>query len=248
MRSTDVNSLTGYLLEIAPQFFTESMKPATEAEIDALAKAAGRSLPSYHRELLRVLGRTQTDALNPFLNGRGFSIAELLSGYADLAEYGTQMPPQISLFSTSESFSEFLFLKQSDADIGASPALGSLDLDSGEFVPHHIGTLAHYLVAFTFAFRLAQFDHLYSFSPRSHMKPEPALAVLHQMGLRPVFEIPQGRLCLEGNQFAAVVHSDGSGQVACEDPRALLDLCELLAEHADSETQPTPSRLVAPKR
>ena len=246
MRSTDIQSLILYLREIAPDFFAAHMRPASPEDLAHLEVAASRTLPGYHRDMLLAMGHTPTDALNPFLNGRGFSIEELITGYADLAEYGANMSQQISLFSTADSFSEFLFLRQTEDSMG-SPVLGSLDLDSGEFLPHHIGTLEHYLVSFAFAFRLAQFDHVRTFAPRRHSDPDPALAVLHRMGLAPVFEIAQGRTCMEGNQMAAVVHFDGSGQVASNDRRVLLDLCELLDDHADSESKPSPDRLVAPK-
>lgn len=236
-----------YLLKLAPEFFGSRLRPARLGDIEHLQAKAMRPLPRYHRDFLHIAGGTPANSLDPFLNGRHFNIDAILGGYELLTQYDLMIPEQISIFSASEDIDQFQFLYQEHDD--QSPLrLVTLDLDSGEFIPDELETLQNYLLDFAFAFRVAQLDHIRNFSPRGDRRAAPGLTLMHRMGLSPVFHLPPQQTCLEGGPWASVIFRDGSGHIASDDLQALLEICELLDEHAGMEIKPRPHRLIAPKQ
>ncbi len=242
-----IDRLLQYLVALAPEFFGARIKPATQEEVDRLAAAAMRPLPPYHRDFLLAFGNTPTDAIDPFLNGRAFNIGALSRGYERLARCGANIPEDVSIFSAPEYLDEFEFLQSQD-DREAQVLIGTVNFDSGEFFPDEVSVLEDHLLEFAFTFRIAQLDHVLDFVPRSDMSPDPGLQVMARMGLAPVFRLSAGVTCLEGGPWASVIFSDGSGHIASDDHRALLEICELLADQADMEIKPRPNPLTAPKR
>src|SRR5690606_36177551 len=68
MGTESTASIITYLRALAPDFFAERMRGASDAEILRLEQAAGLRMSDSHREFLRAMGMTPARALNPFLN------------------------------------------------------------------------------------------------------------------------------------------------------------------------------------
>jgi hypothetical protein len=245
MDHASIERLERYLMNLAPGFFSDRIKPASEEDLARLEEAAGRSIVGYHREFLLTMGNTETGALDPFLNGRAFNVQELLRAYPDLHGYGLRLAPEISVFSAPESFADFEFIRTSGPPF--EQTVGMLDFETGRFIPDAFAPLEDYVLKFAFTFRVAQLDHVRAFSPRVPKERTRCCATLARKGLVPVFRFANDTECLEGGPWAAVVYHDGSGHVASDDRVALLDLCGVLEDEADMEIRPVP-KLFAPKR
>lgn len=242
MSAKTIQELADYLQRLAPKFFWERMRGASASEIDRLELAARTPLSEEHREFLRLMGATRSQALNPFLNDRDFCVETLLEAYAQRADANEPLPPKIVYFSSSEILGETIFLRNGD-DPGDDSEIGDLryvseDYTAPEFVPDYYSRFAGFLQSSAFGFRMDQFEHQVAFRPpwddeRGQWEGDPTTCgrVLASLGLQPTFSIAGKKWCIDRGDVAASYYHDGSGRVAGDDMTELQKIADVLDDH-----------------
>ena len=259
MGKQHIEELLKYLMRLAPSFFSSRMRGASPEEIAELEKIANRHFCDSYRAFLSVMGRTPAQALNPFLNDRDFEIDTIKRAYEEarerVMEDGLFLPDSVIFFSASDILGENIFLRQPtkpDGDL----EIGDLRWVTGEFIIWSNKTLENWLFSLSFWFRLAQLDHLREFcAPWSEKdqtwkgQPERYLEIMANLGFKIVFEFPNGFVCHERGDMAAIAHTAStSGDIACDDVKELERISAILADNLNLSLSYVPDRLRAPKK
>ena len=95
MGAQSIREIVDYLRRLAPAFFAERMRGASDLDIRRLAEAARAPLCESHREFLLLMGATPATALNPFLNDRDYCVDTLLAAYSDMDLADERLPERI---------------------------------------------------------------------------------------------------------------------------------------------------------
>lgn len=258
MTKQKIEEIVDYLTTLAPRFFLERMKGASDREISDLEKTANRTFCKSYYAFLKKMGNTQAELLDPFLNGRDFHIKTIKSNYQELHaakdEEGPPLPDSIIYFSSTEKSGEEIFLRQ-PLDPDEDPEIGSLDWETGEFYLKSIKTFENWLFSFAFTFRLAQLDYMLEFKAPWNEKeqvwmgqPSRYLEIMNGLGFQVKFKFPDGFVCHEREDIAITTHIEStSGCIASNDEAGLKKVISLLAHHLKIEPYIVPDRFHAPK-
>lgn len=240
MTSNEVHDIVDYLRALAPVFFAERMRGASEHEIHRLEQITG-TLADSHKEFLSHFGATPATALNPFMNDRDFAVATLVKEYTE-PPIG-KLPPGVVLFSSSDILGEVIFLRngQQPSD---EPELGELrfeeghtEMSMGRFVPRSQSLFHSWLRWSAFAFRASQPEYSLSFRPRWNVEKSAwesdtstVLQTFDEFELVPLFDLLDGLRCFDRGDVVASLESDGSGRLVADDLSELERMRDRLLE------------------
>jgi hypothetical protein len=255
-----VPAIVDYLTGLAPRFFAERRRGASEAEIDRLQQAASVRLADGHREFLRHFGGCAATVLNPFLNDRDLSIAALVKEYG-YEQTLPSLPPGVVLFSASEFLGEIIYLENGAAPAD-EPRIGELRFAPGQtegpgvFVPRSPAGFFDYLLDAAFTFRISQPEHGLAYTApwdaEREAWPSATAAVeqvLVEQGFRFQFQAGARRCFDPGDLVADVFVGDGSGEITGDDEDALEQVRNVLVTRVglDFRRQTTSWRMFAPR-
>ena len=238
MGRESIRELEAYLRKLAPRFFAERMRGASDTDIAGLEAAAGTTLSESHREFLRVMGATPATVLNPFLTDRDFCVATLVADHAFMRANEECLPSHIALFSSSDLLGERIFLKHG-ASLADEPEVGDVSelALTAEFFPKDNAKFESWLQSGAFWFRLSQAEHQLALSSpyddelqRFVGKREDVEPLLVGIGLHPLFRGGDNSVCLERGDVAAQLFADGSGRLAGDDAQELERIAAVLRE------------------
>ncbi len=250
MGTENTASIIAYLRTLAPEFFAERMRGASEAEILRLEQVAGLRMSDGHREFLRAMGMTPARVLNPFLNDRDFCIETLVAEYEYLGREQISLPPGVVYFSSSEITGSNIFLRHG-SDPSDDPEIGDLHPKSNEFVGLDAGHLESYLCWFAFVFRTSQLDYELHVRPRWNEEesrwdgdPDKCRQLLEDLGFERVLALSMNTRseCLEHDGVAVALYRDGAMGMAGDDLDELKRIAEALAAQTPLVIEPVPSR------
>jgi len=259
MGRTRIEDLNGYLIKLAPTFFSTYAKGAVQEDISELEEFARRTFCESYKTFLQFFGRTPAQALNPFLNNRDFEIETIKKAYSlaqeDCEESGYCMPESIIFLSSSDILGEVIYLKQPELPSG-DPDIGYLDWETGKLHPNYSGKFEEWLFSLAFEFKLAQFDYMREFESPWNKKdqvwmgqPEQYMKTMDDLGFEVVFEFTNGTVFHESNGVAVMAHlKDTSGRIACNDELKVEKISGLLAYNLNLTISLSPERLRAPKQ
>jgi hypothetical protein len=255
MGAQSIREIVDYLRRLAPAFFAERMRGASDLDIRRLAEAARAPLCESHREFLLLMGATPATALNPFLNDRDYCVDTLLAAYSDMDLADERLPERIVFFSSSDILGETLFLRNGQHP-DEDPEIGDIRFETGEFILRDKVRFENWLRWFAFVFRLSQPEHQLAFAPpwngeqrRWEGDPVNIERILGNLGLQPTFRLIDGMLCLDRGDVAVSLHDDGSGTLAGDDLQELRKIANVLDDHVSLSfsLEATHDRLHAPR-
>lgn len=259
MTSNDVQQIVEYLRGLAPAFFAERMRGATESEIGRLEQVAG-TLADSHKEFLRYFGATPATAVNPFINDRDFAVATLFKEYTD-PPMG-KLPPRVVLFSSSDILGEVIFLRNGEKS-SDEPEIGELAFEPdrtemwmGRFVPRRQAPFHTWLRWNALEFRMSQPEYSLGFRARWNAKSKiwefdvPSISQVYtEVGLTPLFDLSDGSRYFDRGDVVASLESDGSGRLVGDDLAELERIRDRLLErtHLDFHLNSPRERMFAPR-
>lgn len=240
MNSNEVQDIVDYLRTLAPVFFVERMRGASEQEINRLEQIAG-TLADSHKEFLRHFGATPATALNPLMNDRDFAVATLVRDYTE-PPMG-KLPPGVVMFSSSDILGEVIYLRNGQTP-GDEPEIGDLSFEEdrtemwmGRFVPRTQSLFHSWLRWNAFEFRASQPEYSLSFRARWNVEKSvwesDASAILQtfvEIGLLPLFDLLDGFRCFDRGDVVSSLQTDGSGRLVGDDLSELERIRDRLLE------------------
>lgn len=241
MEQIRTKKLIEYLQHLAPRFFKERMLGASTEKIKKLEEAAMTQLSDSHKEFLTAFGGTPAQALNPFLNDRDYCVDNLLDAYAWQNEFGEILPPGIVYFSSSDILSETIMLRHAK-NLHIEPEVGDIRPETGEFICKDLPFVS-WLESFAFFFRISQPEYQLGITPIWDKTAERWLGesevfwrLLESMGFRIIFSFENGTRCVDRGDMAAIIYSDGSGNLAGDNLKDLRKIYGVLNKNLRLKT------------